>query len=70
MKLDRKLELALQSVKSIATHDDAPTAEVEKVLDALVAGVKAEKANIRPRKNETLSAKVKLLAKAFTNLWH
>lgn len=52
MKLDKKLEYAVQSVKSIATHDDASSKEQEATLDALVKAVKAEKKKIRKRKKD------------------
>jgi hypothetical protein len=43
MDIKRKCELAVDAVLSIATHDDAPIAEVHAALDALSAFIVKEK---------------------------
>jgi hypothetical protein len=50
MKIDRKLELLVQHVRSIARHDDAPQDEVETALAMAKEMIDAEVEALRARR--------------------
>jgi hypothetical protein len=52
MNLERKLELLENAVRSIAEHDDAPQAEVEKTLRQAKAAIDRDLAAMRARRKD------------------
>lgn len=59
MKVSEKLNYALQSVKSISTHDDAPALEVEAALNALKQAINSELKAMVVRKKLRIRDKLK-----------
>jgi hypothetical protein len=64
MKIDRKLELLAQHVRSIARHDDAPQDEVEAALAMGRDVIDKELAAMQVRRVEKIEAARAALARA------
>lgn len=56
MKLDRKVELVKQALRSLTTHDDADAAVRHAALDHLDAFIKAEREAMDARIAEKVAA--------------
>lgn len=64
MKLNDKLGMIGQQLRSISTHDDAPYAEVVATLSEAEAYAKAARKDVLKRRKPALSTKLKAAVSA------